>query len=588
MKKKNRILNTFLVVSLLFGALSCKDEFLEIIPKNELSAEAVFVTEAGADLFLNDIYKSLPDPEAMDGPRWTGFHSTYENLNMYSHYYACKFTWSISHRASEQRAYTASNYYDGLYNHGYPANPFFYEFVTIFIRNANFFIESVEQQESLSDDWRKKRLAEVRVLRAYYYHELWKAYGGVPIITEVLSAVTMGDDIFKPSASIQELYDFMVKELGEVANDLPDEIGNGHVTKGAALALKAYIELFMGGLAAEPKPAEIGNLGEANTYYEACAKTCKQIMDLGTYSLFPNYNDQFLAANNFNEESIWVIPHSSTAPSVRTAKHGPKASWYVGGETGSYVPTQELVNMYRMSNGLSIDDPASGYDPLNPYENREKRFYQSIIYDGSKYRGALFTLEGYGEDEALIIPGADVTSGYWRRKGLDESLTGNDLYSSEVCNSPVFRYAEILLMYAEAKFRLGQVDQMAIDALDAVRKRGNLPSIIETYGSIPSTDELLDIIWHERAVELSWEAYKHYWDLIRTRKAEIYLNKPCTGVVRDIETGGYKTRVLVNNKWPSDHNYLFPIYTPWLEKNPVWSDPANQVNGRTAGQNPGY
>jgi len=589
MKNINKILVTVLGVLLLFASNSCKDDFLEIVPKNNLSSEAVFETEAGADLFLNEIYQSLPDPEGMSGPRHREFHSTYENLNMFAHYYACKFTWSISHRASEQRAYTASNLFDGLYNHSYPAMPFFYSPVTSFIRNTNLFIENVQQQKSLSDEFKKKRLAEARVLRAFFYHELWKAYGGVPLITEVLNLATMGDDIFKQSASINELYDFMVAELAEAANDLPDEVGHGHVTKGAALALKAYIELYMGDIASDPRPAEIGSLGSASNYYDACAKTCKQIMDLGTYSLFPNYNDQFLAANNFNEESIWAIPHAaSTNPSVRTAKHGPKASWYVGGETGSYIPTQELVDMYRMKNGLPIDDPASGYDPVNPYKNREERFYQSIIYDGSEYHGALFTLEGIGDDEALVIPGVDITSGYWRRKGLNESLSGNDLYTSESCNSPVFRYAEVLLMYAEAKFKLGQADATAIDALDAVRKRGGLPTITETYGSIPSISELLEIIWHERAVELSWEGYKHYWDLIRSRKADIYLNTPSTGVRRDSETGGYKSIVLKNNKWPSDHYYLFPIYTPWLEKNPAWMDPANQVNGRTAGQNPGY
>ena len=78
--------------------------------------------------------------------------------------------------------------------------------------------------------------------------------------------------------------------------------------------------------------------------------------------------------------------------------------------------------------------------------------------------------------------------------------------------------------FTEAKFSMGQADQSAIDALDAVRQRGNLPTIQATYFGIPSTDELLDIIWAERAVELSFEVYKHYWDLIRTRKADIYLS----------------------------------------------------------------
>ena len=451
-------------------------------------------------------------------------------------------------------------------------------------------METVEEmKENFTDEWRVKRTAEARVLRAYFYHEMWKAYGGVPLITEVLNVGTMGDDIFRPSASMQEVYDFIVKELGEAANDLPNEVGNGHVTKGSALALKAYMELYMGDIAAEPRPAEIGSLGDANAYYDACAKTCQQIMGLGTYSLFGNYNDQFLESNNWNSETIWALPHAaSTNPSLRTVRHGPWATWHPGGPNASYLPTQQLVEMYRMDNGLPIDDPASGYDAMNPFENREERFYQSILYDGATWKNTVFTLEGGAGMEALIKPGGELSTGYRRIKGTNSSLGTSDLYTAEACNSPVFRYAEVLLMYAEAKFKLGQADATAIDALDEVRQRGNLPTVSETYGSTPSTDVLLDIIWAERAVELSFEGYKHYYDLMRTRKADIYLTQPCTGIRRDVENDGYSSKQMCNNIWPSDHNYLFPIFTGWIEKNPVWMDPANQVNGRTAGQNPGY
>jgi len=595
MKKYSKYLIRLGVVFLLLGAVSCSEDFLEVTPKSQLSTESVFQSMAGADLFLNDIYKQMPDPEAhggwgAPGSRYLQNHSTYENLNMFAHYYVCTFSWSISQRRSQDRAYGPDTYggRTGLYNHGWPANPFRYDRNTSAIRACNFFMEKLEENKDNYDaGWMTMRMAEARVLRASSYHEMWKAYGGVPLITEVLDQLTMGDDIFKPSTSINELYTFMVTELGEAADDLPDEIGDGHVTKGAALALKAYIELFMGDIAADPRPAAIGDLGDPNTYYTACANTCQQIMDLGTYSLFPSYNDQFLEANNFNSESIWAYPHAkSTNASNRTHRSGPFESWTASGPSGSYIPTQELVDMYRMDNGLPIDDPASGYDPLNPYDNREQRFYESIIHDSTKFHGVLFTLEGIGEDGNLHRAGAQNSTGYWRRKGIDETLTADAMKDQEACNSPVFRYAEVLLMFAEAKIKLGQADASAIAAIDEVRERGDLPTINDTYGGIPSQAELLDVIWHERAVELSWEGYKHYWDLIRTRNADIYLNQPCTGIDRD--AGGFKSTTIYNNVWPSDHNYLFPMYRPWLERNPEWMDAANQVNGRTLGQNPGY
>jgi len=596
MKNYNNLLTTLFSVFLLLGTSSCVEEdFLEIAPKSALSTEAVFNTEGGADLFLNEIYKSLPDPEAINGwgapgSRHVAPHGNYTNLNLWSHYYQSKFNWAGDYKSHNSRSFTAAST-SNLYNHGYPAIPFKYDVVTTFVRNTNFFMETVEElKENFSDEWRVKRVAEARVLRAFFYNEMWKAYGGIPLITEVLNQGEMGDDIFRPSASINELYEFMVKELGEAANDLPDEVGIGHVTEGAALALKASIELHMAGLAADPRPAAIGSLGDANTYYEACAQTCEDIMDLGTYSLFPNYNDQFLEGNNWNSETIWAMPHvATTNPSNRTVRHGPETTWLPGGPNASYLPTQALIEMYRMDNGLPIDDPTSGYDPTKPFENREERFYQSILHDGASWAGHKFTMNGAnGGTQKLVKPGGQLSSGYRRIKGTRPDLGTDDLRTAEACNSPVFRYAEVLLMYAEAKFSMGQADQTAIDALDEVRQRGNLPTISATYGSTPSIDELMDVIWHERAVELSFEGHKHYWDLIRTRKADIYLTQPLMGIRDRNNDGVYEPYTFTNSIWPSDKFYQMPILTAWLEKNPAWMDPANQVNGRTAGQNSGW
>jgi hypothetical protein len=596
MKNYNNILTTLLALFLLLATTSCVEEdFLEIAPKSALSTEAIFNTEAGADLFMNEIYKSLPDPEQAAGwgagsSRHIQPHSTYHNLNMWSQYYISKFVWAGDFRAHRSRDFTAASRFN-LYNHGYPAIPFVYDLVTTFVRNTNFFMETVEElKENFSDEWRVKRVAEARVLRAFFYQEMWKGYGGVPLITEVLNQGEMGDDIFRPSASIQEVYEFIVKELGEAANDLPDEVGDGRVTKGAALALKASTELHMAGLAADPRPAAIGNLGDANTYYDACAKTSEQIMNMGTYSLFGNYNDQFLEGNNWNSETIWAMPHvATTNPSLRTYRHGPFATWSPGGVEASYLPTQALIDMYRMDNGLAIDDPASGYDATKPFENREERFYQSILYDGASWANHKFTMNGAnGGTQKLVKPGNQISTGYRRIKGTNPSLVASNLMSAEACNSPIFRYAEVLLMYAEAKFSMGQADQSAIDALDEVRQRGGLPTISATYGSTPSIDELMDVIWHERAVELSFEGYKHYWDLIRTRTADIYLTQPVMGI-RDADNDGvYEPYKITNSIWQSDAYYQMPILTSWLEKNPVWMDPANQVNGRTAGQNSGW
>lgn len=592
MKQINKILTTAIAVLLLFGTHSCEEEFLEITPKSELASNVLFASEAGADLFVNELYMSLPDPEKTGEVRFTPNNTShYDNLNMWSPFYLSCFTWARSSMYSN-RAYEASTW---LYWPEYNVYPFTYEKVTKMIRNTNLFLEEVEKaKDNFSEKWRLQRVAETRVLRAHLYHQLWKGHGGVPLITKVLQQSTMGDDIFQPSVSITELYEFMVTELDEAADVLPDEINQtGRVTKGAALALKAYLELYMGDIAANPKPAAIddGTLGNANTYYAACAATCQEIMDLETYSLFPDYNDQFLAVNNWNSEGIWVLPKAeSTNPSLRTYNHGPFIKWPGAVQVhGSYIPTQNLVDMYRMDNGLPIDDPNSGYDPQKPFDNREERFYQTILYDSAMYRGEQWLISGgtEGVNSLYRANAGPNNTGYRRIKGVEPSLTADNIQTGEISNGTVFRYAEVLLMFAEAKFKLNQIDAPAIAALDEVRARGGLPTIAATYASTPSQSELLDIIWHERAVELCFEGYKSYYDLMRTRKAETLLNQPCRGIRND-GAGGYEITTLQQNVWPDDRYYYFPFYQEWLETNPVWMDPANQVNGRTAGQNPGY
>jgi len=589
MKIINIIFKAFVVV-LLLGLYACSEEYLEITPKSELSAESVFSTQAGADLFLNDVYNRLPILEAgLNTPRQSPW-ANFDQLNYFSHYYASRFTWSISQRRLEDRALTPDTWTgrSGLYNHGYPASPRYNE-LTPRIRSCNFFLQMMEDFKDLyEEDWRTTRIAEARVLRAFYYSEAWKVFGGVPLVTVVLDQLSMGDDIFMPSASIKELADFIIKECGEAADDLPNVVGDGHITQGAALALKANIELHMGDIATDPRPAGIGGQGDPIPYYTACAATCSEIMGLG-YDLFPSYNDQFLAANNNNIEAIWSIQHlATTNPSWRTGRFGPFASYWSGNQAGTGMPTQQLIDMYRMSDGLTIDQSPL-YDPDKPYENREQRFYESIIYDNSFYNGYLWTLEGVGEAEGILREGVQVTTGYFRKKGLETSLTAASLGDQEYCNEPMFRYAEILLYYAEAKIKAGAVDQTAIDAINQVRLRSDLPTVEESHGTGTglSTEELLDIIWYERSVELAFERSKSYWDCIRMRKAEEHWGTPKTGIRRD-SVGNYEEFVIYNQVPMPDNQYLYPIYRGWLEKNPAWMDPANQVDGRVAGQNPGY
>lgn len=549
-------------VLLAISLLACKQSFLDITPKDQLSAETIFADTGGGDLFLNDIYNSLPDADA-------GSYN-YDPMENYGENSVSGFQWAMSWQLSISRNYGPNSLNPGLYNHDYPAMPFMYDKMYARIRKCNLFIQQVQQHSAnYQADWIKKRIAEARFLRAFFYHEAWMAYGGVPLITVPLNRTTQGNDIFKPRSTAAETYQFIVDDLTAAAADLPVELGGGRATKGAALALRGWVELF------------------AHKYKEAAATNQQIINEMGNgnpYTLFADYNNQFLVENNNNSESIFAYQHSvPLRASSKSTYFGPKGEY---GGWGQMQPTQGMVDDYAMSNGLPVTDPASGYDPARPYENREPRFYKSILYNGAVFAGKTYDMKKGGE--FALNPGAENNTGYFRRKGIDERLKGQT--NLDGSNYIFFRYAEVLLNFAEASIEMGETGAAATDVIDKVRQRSGLPTLMNTYHRTLSQSELRTVVRRERRVELAFEN-KRYWDLIRWRTAEAVLNQPVYGVEITDAGGGtlnYNVKVVVHKKQFFTKNYLFPIYQGWIDANPVIKAQNGGPDNWTNGQNPGY
>lgn len=528
----------------------CSDNFLEIVPKDQLSSETLFANKEGADLFLNDIYSALPDGEPP---------SNTDPWEAWSDNVTGRYTWGMAWVNSVSRSYSASTNNPGLYNHGYPSIPFKYDDVYARIRKCNLFIGQVNKYAANFDEqWRTQRLAEARFLRAFHYHWLWMAYGGVPIIKEVLNRQEQGDGIFYPRSTYQETYQFIVGELAEINLALPNEVGTGRATRGAALTLKGWCELY-------------------NHEYADAANTNQQVRNLGRYGLFANYNGQFLTTNNNNRESIFAYQHlAGTKNSGRSGEFGPMPS------RAAMQPTQNLVDDYLMSDGLPIDQSPL-FNPDAPYVNRDPRFYQSIVYDGSTWRNVVYHTRRGGN--YALSSSAERHTGYFRRKGINDGVT--EVNVLEGPNYVFFRYAEVLLNYAEAKIALGQLDQSVYEAIDSVRTRAGIPTLANTYSRQLSQSELRDIVRRERRVELAFEN-KRYWDLIRWRTAEVVLNQPKYGI--DISEQGdklvYSPTIVHDMVFYADRNYLFPIFQGWIDQNPTIK--AQNTTEFIGGQNPGY
>lgn len=540
---KNIIIKSSIIL-LLVNLTYCK-KFLEVEPTDQVSSASLFSSTTNADLFLNNIYSRLQGP-----------FNTFDPIENFSDNAMNGVNGQPSRILYATSVYTASNApsYWGQYNN---------------IRAANLFIQSLADSP-LDEAWKKQRIAEARYLRAFFYQVLWTRYGGVPIITDILKQQD-GEAMFRARNTDQETYKFIIDECAAIVNDLPVKSEAGRVTKGAALTLKGWCELFAA--------SALKNTTNDLSLWATAAATNKQVIDLSAYDLFPDYNNQFLEDNNDNIETIFAKKYLG-GTSIGGGREGLQGPWIVGGVQRAYGgvdPTQELVDEYLMSNGLPITDPASGYNPQAPYTNREKRFYQSIIYDGAEWLGFEMVMrrgEGSRNETDISNLNEATNTGYYLRKGLNPkyAINGNNLQNS--ANFIIFRYAEVLLSYAEAQNEAVGPDASVYSAVNKVRHRSDLPDLQAGL----TQDEMRKVIRRERRVELAFEE-KRWFDLMRWKIAETNLNTNLHGMLIEKQGAVLKYTVIeaADGKriFYPEKNYLYPIPQSAIDKNSKLTQNAN-------------
>lgn len=559
----NKILLVGVVGALLFS--SCKkDGFLEVPNTGTVSSATAFSSESSADLILNDAYSNLPD---LNNYIFEPFDSWTDDL-------MTGFNWNISSQVARTKTNINSNtvlWYD------WAAASMWLDWATLYrrVRKCNVFIQGVEAS-TLPDEYKQKKLGEAKVLRAYFYQQLWTLYGGVPLITKPDNREADGEAIFHVRASFDETFDFIQKELADAAGMLPannGNNGNGKITRGAALTIKGWVELFYA--------SKRNNPSNDLSRWATAAATNKQVMELG-YSLYPKYDEFFLTTGNTNNEGILYREYL-------TIKQGSNIVGYQGPNNvgaqwlswGGSTPTQELVDDYAMANGKAITDAGSGYDPNNPYANREPRFRQSVLYNGNTFNGVTFlSAVGSGNNSIDLADATDNTNtGYCTKKRMDTTV---NIFQggASAQNYYYFRYAEVLLNYAEAQNEAVGPDESVYAALDQIRTRAGIPTFTQVYNSATQA-EMRELIRRERRIELAFEG-KRYFDLIRWELAEVNLNKMMHGMKITGTPGSY-TYERINAipggapQWSFDKakNYLLPIPLSALGRNPALKDHQN-------------
>jgi hypothetical protein len=527
------------VAALMLSA--CKKDYLNITPTDRLSDVSILADSALFQDYVINRYMGvrLTDKEGEGSP--PGFGRGFEyammsSLTDESIYNNDDNTWVIQRG---QLAPENTGIAGTLWGRSYRS-----------IRECNYALINMDKV-TMSEAAKSRLVGELEFIRAFRYHDLIRNYGGAVLLGDNVTNITdnlQNPELFKRS-TVKETIDYAVAQLDDAAKRLPLNNDNnwylGRATKGAALALKARLLLY----AASP-------LYSAGTW-QAAADAAKSVMDLNKYTLYQGgYRSMFLTENN--SEVIFERLYTKNARHVALEiANGPNSynAW------GGNAPLQNLVDAYPMANGKLITDPTSGYDPANPYANRDARFYQTILYNGAPYRNSVVETFAPGGKDSQDGPSNWNTSrtGYYLLKFMDDKNPIDNPW--EVAGRQpwfYFRYAEILLNYAEATNEVAGPDATVYAALNSIRSRAsvNMPPVPQGL----SASQMREYIRNERRIELAFEEHRFY-DVRRWKIAETTENVPAYGItIRKTATGlTYAPKVALEGKHFDPKHYWLPI-----------------------------
>ena len=412
--------------------------------------------------------------------------------------------------------------------------------------------------------------AEARILNAYMYFELLKRFGGVPLIDKLYSLESHPD---MERSTYDQVVTHIVGEIDDVLDN--DELEDdwyaydqkqyGRFTQGAALALKSRILLYRASPQNNPS-------GDTERWKEA-AQAAHDLIELSKYTLEGNYGNLFSGTTSHQSKEV-ILAYMTGANNTPETDNYPIST--NGGKTGT-CPSANLVDAYENADGTPFDwnSLTPGDDP---YAGRDPRLQYSIVVNDSQWNGRTMQCYDGGADGSGVLQAT--TTGYYLKKFLTDGL---DLEKNQtsVHSWILFRYAEILLNYAEAMNEAYGPDtdpfgdgKTARWAVNEVRGRVGMPPVTAS-----DETEMRNRIKHERRIELAFEDHR-FWDVRRWGKAdaESALGVPVKGVsITKTETGFTYATKIVGTRTFQEKMMLYPIpqseilrSAGKIEQNPGW------------------
>ena len=531
-----------MVVFIVLIAFGCND-VLDKVPLDSISADSFWRSEADLRLAVNELYSQLSRQTDMDIQTIDYFSGGSNPVSAGSH---------------------AIPNSDNNWNNRYTA-----------IRRIHDILENINlvpEDQGVRDRYE----AEARFFRGYFYFELVKRFGDVPLVTSTLDVNS--EELYGPRTNREEVVDFIISDLQFSADKLPRRSGlessdEGRITRGSALGFLSRVALYEG------TREKYHSYGNANKHLQIAMDAALELInDPDDYALFSGFAEIFEKSNENNSEVMLSKFYKEGITGVSPRGRGLVVD-------ANMHPTKYLADAFLCTDGLPIEHSPlfQGYGTIDSeFINRDPRMEGTIWKPGSDYDGAPLTPDL-----------SRARTGYWPKKPGDPlALVETFIYTDDI----YMRFAEVLLNFAEATFELnGSITDEELNiSINKLRARAGMPVLTNSFvdGANPAGVKLnmLDEIRRERRIELAGESFR-YDDLMRWKMAEYELPRAILGAqfqqssypdltpgvdINVDENGFIVSEAIEGRQFEDPKHYLFPLpaeeisLNENLEQNPWW------------------
>lgn len=532
--KFSYIKHQYILISLLLLLAGCSEEYLNPEPRNVYTEAEIWKSLENTYLYINGFYKPIYEY----GP----YGSKYAGVSLNDGFSdIVKYHQHVMGPNGGDVNKTILN--PIISPNSVVLSDYTYEYNRI--RRINEFLYGLENYVTYKQEDKLLMEAQARFFRGFLHFMLVRSHGGI-IIRDYIDGPK---EAYKARSSESECYDFIGKEFDFAAANLPrewDKASLGRLTRGGVYGYKSRVMLY------------------AERWQDAVDAAEEVIKEEGKlYQLESDYDKIFKTKDS--KEGVLTYRFGGTLGHTFHKLYSPKGDKNEG-VIGIAGPTLEMVESYRMNDG-SMFNKENPVHAANPYQNREPRFYASILYNGASWKGRTIEtfvggkdgFEQYGAQQSA----GGTTTGYYLRKMIDEEAPMDGISTQSWYE---VRYAEVLLNHAEALNELGR-SQEALVSLNKVRERARLPKVTDS-----DKETLREVIREERKVELAFEGQR-LWDLRRWKTAVTTLDGKRmhgTKITKNGDSFNYETVECDDlNRVFRESYYKFPVPQSEIDNNPL-------------------